>query len=205
MRRKIIFAITAIVVIIIIGYSFGAFDGDEAYIKTIVEHRQERRTFFKRGSESPLTTVEKKKFKDLNYYPPNSEYRVNARLTPFQNQAILKIPTSDNKEKTYRKFAFAEFELEGKLHKVLLLKPTDSENSNEVFLAFTDSTSGEETYGGGRYIDLETSSNSRIIIDFNKAYNPFCVFNDKYSCPFPPKENQLQVAVKAGEMDYKYQ
>lgn len=204
MGRKIILAIAAIVVIIIIGYSFGAFDGDAAYIKSIVEHRLERQTFFKRGSESPLTTVEKKKFKDLNYYPPDSEYRVNARLTPFQNQTILKIPTSDNKEKTYRKFAFAEFELGEKLHKVLLLKPTDSENPNEVFLAFTDSTSGEETYGGGRYIDLETSSNSRIIIDFNKAYNPFCVFNDKYSCPFPPKENQLQVAIKAGEKDYKY-
>lgn len=205
MRKKLIFAIAAIVIVIIIGYSFGAFDGDEAYKTTITEHRQDRQTFFKRGSESPLSTVDKKKFKDLNYYPPNPDYRVNARLTPFQNQTILKIPTSDNKEKTYRKFAFAEFELEDKLHKVLLLKPTDSENPNEVFLAFTDSTSGEETYGGGRYLDLEVSSNSRIIIDFNKAYNPFCVFSDKYSCPFPPKENHIKVAVKAGEKDYKFQ
>src|SRR5690606_28026087 len=101
-----------------------------------------------------------------------------ARLTPFQNQTRINIPTSDNKEKTYIKYAFAEFEMEGQMHKLLLLKAMDDENPNAAFLAFSDSTSGDETYGGGRYLDLVTSSKSRIIIDFNKAYNPFCVFND---------------------------
>lgn len=204
MGTKIIYGMAALVVIIIIGYSFGAFDGDESYIKTIETHRQERETFFKRGSESPLSKGDKRNFKGLNYYPANPDYRVNARLTPFQNQTIVKIPTSDNKEKTYTRFAYAEFELKDKMHKVLLLKPTDSENPNDVFLAFTDSTSGDETYGGGRYVDLVTSSDSRIIIDFNKAYNPFCVFNDEYSCPFPPKENHLNVAIEAGEKNYDY-
>ena len=204
MSKKIIYILAGLIVVVIIAYSFGIFGGDEGYIKTIEAHRQERHTFFKRGSESPLTDVDKKKFSGLNYYPVNPDFRVNARLTPFQNQTRISIPTSDNKEKSYIRYAFAEFELAGQMQKVLLLKPVDDENPNAIFLAFSDSTSGNETYGGGRYLDLQTNSDSRIIIDFNKAYNPFCVFNDEYSCPFPPKENQLSVAVKAGEKNYDY-
>lgn len=204
MTKKIIYILAGLIAFVIIGYSFGIFSGDEGYIKTIEKHRQDRHTFFKRGSESPLTDVDKRKFNGLNYYPVDPEMRVNARLTPFQNQTSMVIPTSDNKEKTYIRFAFAEFELKKQMHKVLLLKAVDDENPNAVFLAFSDSTSGDETYGGGRYLDLETSSNSRIIIDFNKAYNPFCVFNDTYSCPFPPKENHLNIAIRAGEKEFDY-
>lgn len=204
MSKKVIYILAGVVVLVIIGYSFGAFNGDAGYIKTIEEHRQERDTFFRRGSESPLSENDKRNFKGLKYYPINPDFKVNARLTPFQNQTRMVIPTSDNQEKTYIKYAYAEFELNKNMHKVLLLKPVDDENPNAVFLAFSDSTSGEETYGGGRYLDLETRSNSRIIIDFNKAYNPFCVFNDKYSCPFPPRENHLNVAIKAGEKAYKH-
>ena len=203
-KKNIVYGFVAIVAIVIILYSLGIFSGSEAYTNIILEERQEKETFMKRGSDSPLTDEDKRNFKGLNYFPPDPAYKVNARLTIFQNKTVVKIPTSDNKEQSYIKYAFAEFEIKDTTQRVLLLKAIDGEDPNELFLAFSDNTSGNETYGGGRYLDLTHTNDRRIIIDFNKAYNPFCVFNNSYSCPFPPKENHLSVAIEAGEKNYDY-
>jgi uncharacterized protein len=75
---------------------------------------------------------------------------------------------------------------------------------NDLFLPFTDLTTGKQTHGGGRFLDLKIPDNDEIIIDFNKAYNPLCAYgNPKYSCPIPPKENYLEIKIKAGERKYK--
>lgn len=203
-KRNIVYSLMGLVIFIIFLYSFGAFNGSEAYTESIQKFRQEKETFMKRSGDSPLSLEQKKGFDGLNYYPPNPDYKVNARLTPFQNKTIVNIPTSDNRMKSYIKYAFAEFELNDTTQRVLLLKAVDSDNPNDIFFAFSDATSGKETYGGGRYIDITSNSDRRVIIDFNKAYNPFCVFNENYSCPFPPKENQLTVAIKAGEKNYDH-
>jgi len=99
----------------------------------------------------------------------------------------------------YVRYAWAEFDLQGNRQRLLLLKDRDSRVSNRLFLAFRDRTSGKETYGGGRYIDLFQQREADITIDFNLAYNPYCVFNYTYSCPLAPEENLLEVPIPAGE------
>lgn len=202
-KKNIVYGLMALVILMILGYTSGIFNGEENYLANLQEERQEKDDFMKGDSESPLNQEQKKEFKGLSYYPPNPDYQVNARLTPFQNKEIIKIPTSDNAENTYIKYAIAEFELHDTTQSLVLLKSLEEEDPDAVFLAFTDKTSGEETYGGGRYIDLQIKNDRRVIIDFNKAYNPYCMYNENYSCPFPPRENHLKVAIKAGEKKFK--
>lgn len=198
-KKNIVYTLVAVAILLIFGYSLGLFSGSEAYAEKILKERRETDSFMKRSSESPLSQEQKKTFKGLSFFAPDAEYIVNAKLTPFQNKTTIKIPTSDNKEVTYIKYGIAEFTLKDSLERVLLLQAIDEKDPKALFLAFTDKSSGYQTYGGGRYIDLKLTSDRRVIIDFNKAYNPYCMYNENYSCPFPPKENHLEVSIFAGE------
>jgi uncharacterized protein (DUF1684 family) len=101
------------------------------------------------------------------------------------------------------KYGYATFKLKDKSHKLLLLLQLNNEDEKDkLFLPFTDKTNGFETYGGGRYLDLDLEKDDQLIIDFNFAYNPFCAYNDNYTCPVPPAENQLDIEIKAGEKEY---
>jgi uncharacterized protein (DUF1684 family) len=116
---------------------------------------------------------------------------------------MVVLPTSDGIEKKYLEYAFAEFELDNVLSKLLILEIAEGEYKGVLFLAFADETSTKETYGAGRYLELKkTPGASSITLDFNEAYNPYCAYSDKFSCPFPPKENLLKVPVRAGEKKY---
>ncbi len=201
-RKNIVYTLVAIVTLIIISYSMGIWDTGN-YEQQILKARAETDQFMRRSSESPLTDPQKRTFRGLEYFPPNQDYIVNAKLVPFQRKTTMTIPTSDNKEVTYIKYAMAEFTIDGTPQSLLLLQSEEENDPKALFLAFTDQTSGNETYGGGRYIDLRLNNDRRVIIDFNKAYSPFCMFNENYSCPFPPQENHLDVAILAGEKVYK--
>jgi hypothetical protein len=100
-------------------------------------------------------------------------------------------------------YAYAAFEISDQPCRLLILEIIDPAYKGKLFLAFADATSAVETYGAGRYLDVEAvrGANS-ILLDFNKAYNPYCAYNDSYSCPFPPRENLLEVAIKSGEKNY---
>lgn len=202
-KKNIVYALVAMAIFFIFSYSLGLFNGSEAYAEKLLKERKETDSFMKRSSESPLNQGQKKKFKGLSYYLPDAQYIVNAKLTPFKSKPIIKIPTSDNASMTYIKYGIAEFTLHDTLQHVLLLQSLDEKDPKALFLAFTDKTSGHQTYGGGRYIDLQLTGERRVIIDFNKAYNPYCMYNENYSCPFPPKENHLEIAITAGEKIYK--
>ena len=117
---------------------------------------------------------------------------------------MIVLPTSDGKEKKYLEHAYAEFELDGIVNKLLIMEITEAgPYRGTLYLAFADETSAHETYGAGRYLDLKkVPGASSILLDFNKAYNPYCAYSDSFSCPFPPKENILKVAIKAGEKSY---
>ena len=113
------------------------------------------------------------------------------------------MPRTDGKQSFYIAFATASFKIDKKLCTLVLYKyPDDVQSKPLLFVPFKDLSNGTSTYTGGRYLDLELTNNKTITIDFNKAYNPFCVYNYQYTCPIPPKENFLDVAIDAGEKIY---
>ena len=138
----------------------------------------------------------------LDYYPPDPRWRVAARIVPIPGAQVLPVETTGGVADLYVGHAWAELTIAGATRRLLLLKsPGDS--SNRLFLAFRDSTSGGETYGGGRYLDLYPQADDAVEIDFNLAYNPYCVYDAGYSCPLAPAENTLDVPVRAGEKAYR--
>lgn len=200
-NKKYLLAIAAIVVSVIFFYSMQGGEDKELYIKKVEQSRREKDRSFKNTPASPLPDSLKFSFKGLSYYPVDLSYKVNAKVLKFTEREKVQVPTSDGKRKDYIKFGFAEFKLKDNLLKVLLLEPVGEEDAR-LLVAFADETSAKETYGGGRYIDVDIPSGNSMVIDFNKAYNPFCAYNAEYSCPLPPKENILMIPVEAGEKNF---
>lgn len=172
----------------------------EDYSDEIRTHREEVESFLATSDASPFKGINKQ---PLQFFPPDLAYKVQATITKNEALEYLNVPKSDGKSDRYLKYGYASFKLDGQQLKLLLLKPTGIKGrTDEIFLAFSDLTSGESTYGGGRYLDLQHKGSNQIIIDFNKAYNPYCAYNESFSCPLPPVENKLSVAVLAGEKSY---
>ena len=145
----------------------------------------------------------------LKFFAPDEHYRVLARFERKEQSAWMQMKTSASTVKIYRVYGVIHFTIHDTvLHLNLYQSQALMESEkyrNLLFLPFTDLTTGKESYDGGRYIDLDMSSiqNNEVVIDFNKAYNPYCAYvSGRYSCPIPPAENRLAVAVKAGEMRY---
>lgn len=188
------------IIIVILFYSFSGGESREEYIARIATVRAEKDVFFKYNSESPFAN-NSESFKGLYYYQPNPDYKVNARLTLSDKKEVITLGTNDSLTKAYKNFGIAEFELGGKTNHLLILEmyePLDG----KLFLAFADQTSAEETYGAGRYLDVEYSGDDFLTLDFNLAYNPYCAYVEGYSCPFPPPGNLLETPIKAGEKIY---
>lgn len=165
------------------------------YHQGVDSARSEKDRFFRTNAESPVP--DKAGFAGLRYFRPDLSYRVTARLEPFADKTQkLVVRMSDGSEEVYDKFAHAVFGLSGETCRLLVVKLGDTYS-----ILFRDTTSGKETYGGGRYLELEPAdmAGNRVVLDFNKAYNPYCAYNPNYACPLPPAENTLSVAIKAGE------
>ncbi|WP_020604981.1 DUF1684 domain-containing protein [Spirosoma spitsbergense] len=196
-----------LVILVVLYYSFfdsstatsvGGLTGvvnPETYRQQMEEERTKKDQFFRSDAESPL--VDKKRFTRLSYFAPDPAYRVVARLEPFADKTQkLVVRMSDGKEEVYDKFAHAVFRLQDETCRLLIVKL-----DNTYSILFRDATSGKTTYGGGRYLELDEAAltDNQAILDFNTAYNPYCAYNPGYSCPLPPAENSLPVAVRAGE------
>ncbi len=138
-------------------------------------------------------------FDSLNYYPPDLTYRIVARFEAPENASIITLGTNDGKNEDYLTYGFAEFKLDGKSQRLRILENVEEE---KLFIPFGDETSAEETYGAGRYLDIEHHGSRTIVLDFNRAYNPYCAYVDNFTCPLPPPENLLTVAIRAGEKTY---
>jgi len=201
--RNVALGVLALVVAVTIYYSFPGQDWGKQYEAEINQERRTKDDFMRSSASSPFGE-RKKNFMHLNYFPVDLKYRISAKLIPIDNKKVVVLPTSDNAEKKYLEYAFAEFELNGTVCQLLLLEiMEEGPYRGTLFLAFADATSANETYGAGRYLDVKKIPGaSSMLLDFNQSYNPYCAYSENYSCPFPPKENILKIAVRAGEKKY---
>jgi uncharacterized protein (DUF1684 family) len=166
------------------------------YKTKILEERAAKDEQFKTGDDSPIK--DKESFHGLHYFEPNLSFRVKANISPYmQDDKEVIVKYTDGTTEKYEKYGYANFSVGGETQKLLLLK-----NEAVISVLFRDGTSGKETYGGGRYLDYPVSEikNNTIVLDFNKAYNPYCAYQESYACPVPPAENTLSVAIRAGEV-----
>ena len=174
-------------------------EDNKKYVDRILEERKETEKFFKNSNDSPFKG---KKFMGLNYFPPDISFKTNAIIEKLEKADTVLLKTFDNKEVIYLKFAIAKMKLQGEKIALILFKEINNQNKNNVFLLFNDKTNGNQTYAGGRYIDLSFKNSKRIEVDFNKSYNPYCEYDIKYTCPIPPKENNIPLKILAGEKKY---
>jgi uncharacterized protein (DUF1684 family) len=165
--------------------------------------REKRDRFFKEDPHSPLKGADRKNFKGLLYYPIDLRYAMIGSIEryPIEPKPIyVNLPTNKGREKKYVKYGRFKFRWEGKEYILQVYRPL---GEGELFLPFKDKTSATDTYSDGRSLYIETIPGGKALIDFNRAYNPFCAYNEKYTCPFAPKENWLDIPVHAGEKRYK--
>lgn len=184
-------------------YSFSGDDPQlilEKYTKQIEAERRDKNGFMRRDETSPFVTNDVE-FQGLKYFDPDLSFKVDGKLVELERNEILRLPTNDGKENIYVKRGFIEFKIEGKDQKLLALMTTPP-LGNMLFIPFSDGTSGDETYGGGRYLEAEFDEDGKVELDFNNAYNPYCAYVAEFSCPLPPRENNLSIAIKAGEKNY---
>jgi uncharacterized protein (DUF1684 family) len=197
----------AIVVVIAVAamvwYNSNDGKGDAEYKVQIENSRKEKDDFMKTSEESPFKNSPEP-FTSLKYFEPNPKFRIVADLEPIKDRQMVVLQTSDNKQQSYIEYARAKFTIDGTRCSLLILEVLDSGPfKGTLFLAFADQSSTIETYGAGRYLEVKkTPGASSITLDFNEAYNPYCAYVDSFSCPFPPKENILNVLIAAGEKSY---
>ena len=175
---------------------------DTAVINDTKRFQKELISEYQNPSTSPLSSKAKKTFKGIHFYAIDTKYAVNAKFVRTLNEKPFQMTTSSGMRKTYVKYAEVIFTLDEKEYKLNVYQSQDLLQSPEykdyLFIPFTDATSGDETYEGGRYIDLNIPKGDHIIINFNEAYHPYCAYTEGYNCPIPPAENTLPVKVEAG-------
>ena len=162
---------------------------------------------YKDATKSPLKEKDRKEFKGLDFYKFDSTFVVTAKLIRTPDEKPFKMKTTTDRLPNYVKYGIVEFQLEGKSHKLDIFQNLDiledEGYEDYLFLPFLDNTNGEGSYSGGRYVEGRIPEGDAIIIDFNTAYNPYCAYNDKYSCPIVPRANYVDAYIKAGVKTFK--
>ncbi|MDX1327673.1 MAG: DUF1684 domain-containing protein, partial [Arenibacter sp.] len=168
----------------------------------VVRFQQNLNATFRNPETSPLPDRFRKDFEGLDFFAPDSTYQVKAKFTRTPEALPFLMPTNTGDKTEEVVYAKISFELNGKEHELEVYQNTEliqqANYKDYLFLPFSDLTNGEETYEGGRYLDLSIPEGDTILLDFNKAYNPYCAYNAKYSCPLVPKQNRLDTHIRAG-------
>ncbi len=172
------------------------------YAEALGGYRRSKDQTFAHDADSPLLPEDRAHFGGLRYFAPDLGYRLEGvRAEPYAGEGTpdFTMQTSDGQTRRARRIATLRFELGGRPLALHAYGFADSEEGS-LFIPFADATSGQETYGAGRYLDLEPEDDGSYTLDFNLAYHPLCVYSPYFSCPLPPAENRLPVRIEAGEM-----
>lgn len=171
-------------------------------IQDILDFQQELDKEFKDPETSPLPDRYRMDFEGLDFFEPDTNYIVNAKFSRTPEALPFLMPTTTDRKSKEVLYGIAHFTLNGENHQLEIYQNQElmlqEKYRDYLFLPFTDDTNGEETYTGGRYIDLTIPNGNSIVLNFNKAYNPYCAYNKKYSCPIVPSVNALRTKVMAG-------
>lgn len=177
---------------------------DPLYVKIITQHRKAYLSAFKHSPESPL---DKKGLKSVQFFPADERYFVHCQFSLTPDAEPFELPTYSGVTRPYVRYGIAKFQLDGVEHQLSIyrsLSNTLPQYRDYLFVPFKDLSNGKSTYGGGRYLDLRIKDivDNELMLDFNKAYNPYCAYSDGYACPIPPDENHLQVSILVGEKQF---
>ena len=160
----------------------------------LTDFREDKDEFFRMHPQSPLTPEQQREFAGLNYFPENDVLRLEVTVEPLKDQQPILMQTSTGGVQEYTRYGRFKFPVDGEDAELTIYQ-----NENGYFLPFVDSLAGKETYPAGRYLEPEALSGKRFFVDFNQAYNPYCAYNEMWSCPITPPENRLKVPIRAGE------
>ena len=158
------------------------------------EFRHEKDELFRHDPDSPLTPEQKQAFHGLAYFPEEPALALEVTVEPFATQDEIRMQTSTGDVQTYRRYGSFKFTVDGEEATLAIYRDRQG-----YFLPFVDSLAGRETYGAGRYLEPQRLRNGKFAVDFNYAYNPYCAYNERWSCPLTPAENRLRVPIRAGE------
>ena len=171
---------------------------ESSYVEHLVADRVDKDETFS-GPDSIVPLDRRSWMVPLHYYDPDPTYRVPAQLSVGDDQPIFEIPTSTGQLRTVQRVGTIEFRLKGEAMTLAALVELPAQDSSYLFIPFRDTTSGSETYDGGRYLELPNTRTGIYDLDFNRAFHPLCYFSEEFDCPFPPPENRLSMAIRAGE------
>lgn len=174
---------------------------DAVIVSELEEFRAAKDDFFRSHPQSPLTPGQRAAFTRLAYFPADPALRIEAVLdTDVDRDEPIKLQTTGGGTQEYRRAGRVRFRVDGQEAEITLYQ---SKSQRELFVPFRDATSGRETYGAGRYLEVDRPGpDGRVVVDLNYAYNPYCAYNVDWSCPLPPRENWLRVPLRAGEQSF---
>jgi len=191
-----------IILIFLLGNISMTFAQTTDKIKSIEAFQIKMNSDFGNPEESPLSADDLKNFEALEFFKIDTTFIVSAQFVRTPSEAPFAMPTTTDRKPIYVKYGEVYFQLYGKTIKLNIYQnqelTTRPGYEDYLFLPFTDKTNGETTYSGGRYLDIRIPEADSIILDFNKAYNPYCAYNGTYSCPIPPSENHLDIEIPVG-------
>jgi len=173
-------------------------DDVETWKRALLRFRERKDISFRTDHDSPFSRED---FGGLKYFEPNPEFRLETELhrNPAPGSAMM--TTSKGTRQLFNNIGYFELSIEGRSVRLNAYQSAERDDPS-IFIPFRDATSGKESYGAARYLDLEVEHDDKYAVDFNYAYNPYCAYSDAYVCPLPPTENWLSVAIRAGEKKY---
>ena len=172
---------------------------DGAYVDTIAAERAEKERMFRESSDSPVPPGKHDELLPLSYFTIDRSYSVPAVLKFSDDRPVFDMPTSTGKMRKMERVGVLEFTLGGTQHGLGAFVEAGTRRVTRLFVPFGDLTTGTETYAAGRYLDIDPTPTGMYEIDFNRAYNPYCAYNESYDCPYPPPSNRLKIPIRAGE------